>query len=227
MQINKLITKVNYEKGNNKKNRYIVIHYVIETGGAENNCKYFENTYRGASANYFVGHKGEIWQCVEDEDIAWHCGSKVYKHPYCRNNNSIGIELCCRKASNSWYFEEETIKAAVALIKELMQKYNIPVDNVIRHYDVTGKVCPEPFVRDVQAWNNFKANLTAVTPSLGYQIRITCDALNVRKGPGVGYKINTVIKDKKAYTIVEEQSGWGKLKSGAGWISLKYTKKIT
>lgn len=65
------------------------------------------------------------------------------------------------------------------------------------------------------------------TPSgLPYQIVITCDALNVRGGPGTHYPRNTVIKDKKKYTIVEEQKGWGKLKSGAGWISLNYTKKV-
>lgn len=64
------------------------------------------------------------------------------------------------------------------------------------------------------------------TPSnLPYTIRITVGALNVRSGPGMNYPKNTVIKDKKLYTIVEERSGWGKLKSGAGWISLKYTKK--
>ncbi len=61
---------------------------------------------------------------------------------------------------------------------------------------------------------------------LPYQIRITCEALNVRGGPGVHYPRNTVIKDKKKYTIVEEQKGWGKLKSGAGWIALNYTEKV-
>jgi N-acetylmuramoyl-L-alanine amidase len=60
---------------------------------------------------------------------------------------------------------------------------------------------------------------------LPYQIRITVDALNVRRGPGVNYPRNTVIRDKKLYTIVEEQSDWGRLKSGAGWISLNYTKR--
>ena len=65
------------------------------------------------------------------------------------------------------------------------------------------------------------------TPSgVPYQVRITCDALNVRGGPGVHYPRNTVIKDKKKYTIVEEQKGWGKLKSGSGWISLQYTERV-
>ena len=56
-------------------------------------------------------------------------------------------------------------------------------------------------------------------------MKVTATALNVRKGPGTGYAIVTTIRDKGVYTIVEEQNGWGRLKSGAGWISLAYTVK--
>ena len=107
-----------------------------------------------------------------------------------------------------------------------MKKYNIPASNVIRHYDVTGKVCPEPYVRDVGAWNNFKAELTSTAPASSYIVRITADVLNVRKGAGVGYKVVTTVKKGEAFTIVDEQNGWGKLKSGAGWISLGYTQRL-
>jgi N-acetylmuramoyl-L-alanine amidase CwlA len=159
MVINKLLTKVNFTKGVNKNNKYIVIHYVGAEGGAKDNCRYFEKVNRGASANYFVGHLGEIWQCVEDKDIAWHCGAVNYKHSYCRNSNSIGIEMCCRKQNGKWYFEDATITSTIGLVKELMKKYGIPVENVIRHYDVTGKNCPAPYVEDGSAWNNFKTKL--------------------------------------------------------------------
>ena len=225
MEIKQLLTKTNYRKGNGKHNKYIVLHYVGATGSAEDNCKYFLSNYRGASAHYFVGHNGEVFQSVLDRDVAWHCGATTYKHPYCRNTNSIGIELCCRKGANGWYFEEATIKAAKELTKQLMKKYNIPVANVIRHYDVTGKTCPEPFVRDSQAWDSFKASLTATTATTGYLVKITADTLNVRAGAGTNYKINTRVKKNEVYTIIQEQNGWGKLKSGAGWISLNYTKR--
>lgn len=59
-----------------------------------------------------------------------------------------------------------------------------------------------------------------------YKVRVTASALNIRKGPGVKYGVTKVIRDKGAYTIVDKENGWGKLKSGAGWINLKYTKKI-
>ena len=59
-----------------------------------------------------------------------------------------------------------------------------------------------------------------------YKVRITADVLNIRKGPSTSYGIIGQIKDKGIYTIVEEKNGWGKLKSGAGWICLTYTKKL-
>jgi uncharacterized protein YgiM (DUF1202 family) len=59
-----------------------------------------------------------------------------------------------------------------------------------------------------------------------YLVRITADVLNVRAGAGTGYKINTQVKKNEIYTIVAEKNNWGKLKSGAGWISLQYTKKV-
>lgn len=227
MKINRLLTNVNFAKGNNRRIQYIVIHYVGALGDAQANCKYFEHYYRGASAHYFVGHNGDVWQCVEDKDKAWHVGAGRYKHKYCRNDNSIGVEMCCRRtANNTWYFEEKTISSTIELVKELMAKYDIPIENVIRHYDVTGKVCPEPYVRDTTAWNTFKANLMTDAPSSGYLVKIATDTLNVRAGAGVGYRITTTVKRNEVYTIVNESNGWGKLKSGAGWINLSYTRKV-
>ena len=59
-----------------------------------------------------------------------------------------------------------------------------------------------------------------------YRIRIACDELNIRSGPSISYKVVGCIRDNNVYTIVEEKDGWGRLKSGAGWISLKYVKKV-
>jgi N-acetylmuramoyl-L-alanine amidase len=103
-----------------------------------------------------------VWQSVKDTDTAWHCGAKSYKHKICRNSNSIGVEMCSRKDSKGkYYFKDETVKNATKLVKDLMKKYNIPIENVIRHYDVTGKNCPAPMVEDAKKWNEFKKMLTA------------------------------------------------------------------
>ena len=145
MEINRLLTPYNYSNGLESRIKYIVIHYVGATGGAKANCEYYASKYIGASAHYFVGFEGEIWQSVEERNIAWHCGANAYKHPECRNSNSIGIELCVRNkgsqaaTSRDWYFEDATVRSAVALTRELMEKYKITADRVVRHYDVTGK----------------------------------------------------------------------------------------
>lgn len=232
MVINDYLTIRNFKKGVNKVNKFIVIHYVGATGDAKNNCIYFYKTYRGASAHYFIGHKGDKWRCVKDEDVSWHCGALKYKHKECRNSNSIGIELCCRKDKNGkWYFEQATIDSAIELVKELMKKYNIPVENVIRHYDVTGKRCPEPFVRDNAAWQEFKARLQSAGEVFqSYRVKVTATALNIRAGAGTGFKITGTIRNQGIYTIVDEKivNGvrWGKLKSGMGWICLSYAKRV-
>jgi hypothetical protein len=71
-----------------------------------------------------------------------------------------------------------------------------------------------------------------VVPYESYMVKVTADELNVRKGPGVNYQITGSIRDRGTYTIVEGSSGkgankWGKLKSGAGWISLDFTQKAS
>ena len=65
----------------------------------------------------------------------------------------------------------------------------------------------------------------AVGKTVNYRVRITADSLNVRQQPNANAKVTTTVKKDNVFTIVEEKDGWGKLKSGAGWINLSYTKK--
>lgn len=67
---------------------------------------------------------------------------------------------------------------------------------------------------------------TASSSFESYKVKITASVLNVRAGAGTGYKITTSVKKGGVYTIVAESNGWGKLKSGAGWIKLSYTQKV-
>ena len=153
VKIAKNLTSVNFTPMTNKQNKYIVIHYVGAVSTALNNTAYFKNTYRGASAHYFVD-ENSIFQCVEDTNKAWHVGAKVYYNG-ARNENSIGIEMCCKKKNGRWYFEPETERNTMALTKQLMDQWNIPITNVCRHYDVTRKICGEPYVSNYEAWQNF------------------------------------------------------------------------
>lgn len=160
--------------------KYIVIHYFGSLGTARAVANYFASAYRGASAHYSLDEGDTVYQSVLEEDIAWHCGtSGAYVHPYCRNRNSIGIEVRPYKLDPStassamvrdWYFTDEIVDNLVEFTKMLMKKYNIPVENVVRHYDVTGKWCPRPFMGDDineyygtsgnAQWEKFKARLS-------------------------------------------------------------------
>ena len=159
LEIKQKLTKINRTIANNRKIEYIVIHYVGAVSSAKNNVDYFYDKDRKSSAHYFVDEKS-IWQCVEDKNIAWHCGGAKKYYSECRNSNSIGIELCCKKDdSGKLYFEEQTLKNALELVRYLMKLYKIKSGKIIRHYDVTRKVCPKPFVIDDIAWQNFKGGL--------------------------------------------------------------------
>lgn len=74
--------------------------------------------------------------------------------------------------------------------------------------------------------SHFGLKKKSTTASTNYIVRVTATILNVRKGAGTNYPITAQVKQGDAYTIVEESHGWGKLKSGIGWICLDYTKKI-
>lgn len=153
--------RTNYQSGRPSVIKYLVIHYTANNGDtAKGNCSYFQrNPGLYSSAHYFVDENG--WeQSVLDTDTAWHCGANAYRHPECRNGNSLGIELCSRKdAKGTYYFLQDTIQNAAELVRMLMARYGVPIKNVLRHYDVTGKVCPEPFVRDEGAWQAFLQEL--------------------------------------------------------------------
>ena len=175
----------------------------------------------------------------------------------CKNSNSISIEMCSRKKNtsslnvndNDWEITAKTENMAVQLTRYLMQLYKIDKSHIIMHHQVTGKWCPQPWCKSEQAlihWRSFLSKVSAGTqPTVGtvasspanntivggesvnFLVRITAKTLNVRSGPGTIYSINRTVSKGSVYTIVEKQGNWGRLKSGAGWISLKYTEPYT
>lgn len=176
IKINKLISNYNFypnrvdKKGKKNTIQYIVIHYVGALGGAKDNCVFYAGGNRGASAHYYVGFNGEIWQSVEDKDGAWSVGVNENNgrlFGVCNNYNSLNIEMCVRKKNTTppllantkdWYFEDATVTGAVELTAYLMKKYDIDIDHVVRHYDVCGKICPNPYVYNTtkHTWTEFK-----------------------------------------------------------------------
>lgn len=161
----------NYTKCSSREITHIVVHYTGGTGTALQNVKYYAGSpEREASAHLFVGNASEdaqIYQSVDLDYIAWHCGSKNGYYCDARNSNSIGIEVACHNdtsdksaSSLDWYFDDVTVDKLVQLVRYLMEKYGIDADHVVRHYDVTHKTCPAMWVHDAEAWAQFKARLT-------------------------------------------------------------------
>lgn len=172
LTINQKLQTINASSRYGNGIQYIVVHYTGAPGSAANNATYFANGYRGASAHYFVGYDGEVWQSVSDSLAAWSVGGNKYPgtaggsvYGKCTNYNSINIEMCVKTSgsrsdtSKDWYFEDATISSTVKLVQGLMKKYDVPLSRVVRHYDVVGKYCPNPFVLndDEVTWNSFKA----------------------------------------------------------------------
>lgn len=148
---------------------YIVMHYVGAVSTARNNGQYYGNTPNiGASAHFFVDER-EIVASVPLTMSAGHCGVDYSggKAPFWHkdgidstNRRSIGIEMCCKKDKNgAWYIEPATVERTIPLVRWLMQEFNIPLDRVIRHYDVCWKNCPAPWVINQNQWYDFKKRL--------------------------------------------------------------------
>lgn len=156
----------NYRVGRSAPIRYIVVHYTANKGDtAKNNADYFARATTKTSAHYFVDEK-EVWQSVREKDTAYHCGADTYKHPFCRNGNSIGVEMCLLDKSGN--IRPGTIDTALSVVRQLMAAYDIPIERVLRHYDVTGKNCPRPMVENPQLWEDFKKELEGVDTMLDY-----------------------------------------------------------
>ncbi len=129
----------------------IVIHYTANPGtGAESNRNYFENlrinkvTY--ASSHLIIGLEGEIIQCVPLDEISFASND--------RNNDTISIECCHPDATGK--FNDKTYNSLIALTAWLCCQYDLGRDDIIRHYDVSGKLCPLYYVEYEDAWEAFK-----------------------------------------------------------------------
>lgn len=226
LPITRMISKYNFYKGNEPK--YIVVHYTGNSKDtAYNNAKYFNGGNRNASAHYFVDDTS-IFQVVEDYNGAWHVGNTKTE---VNNRNSIGIEMCC---SGNYQVSSKTEENTIELVKHLMKKYNIPVENVRTHAEVTkyGKTCPNWSANSWSRWKSFKAKLVGkatepTQPTTGNKInqetfKVTIlQTLNIRQTPSWSGKVLGKVSKHEVYTIVEEfDNGFGKLKSGAGYIPI-------
>lgn len=157
MEIKKvLLTPNHYSRPQTKltKVTHIVIHWVGNANtSAMANRNYFESlrdkgTY--ASSHYIIGLEGEVLQCVPEDEIAYHAKEA--------NSYSLGIENC----HSSWdgRFNSKTYISLIELCAQLCKKYNLdPEEALLRHYDITKKICPKYYVEHTEAWLRLKQDV--------------------------------------------------------------------
>ena len=142
-----------------KKVHAIVVHYTANPGvDAVANRNYFNNLPKAnerkqkktyASSHFVIGLDGTIVQCIPLEEMAYASND--------RNSDTVFIE-CCHKKENG-KFTAQTQAALIQLCTYLCIKFDLTEENLIRHYDVTGKICPKYFVEHPDAWETFKKDV--------------------------------------------------------------------
>ena len=134
--------------------RGIVVHDVANPGStAMQNRNYFEGLKDShlteASSHFIVGLEGEIVQCVPTKEVAYASNK--------RNKDTISIETCHWTEDGT--YTEETYESLVELTSWLCKKFDLTEKDIIRHYDITAKICPKYFVENEEAWKQFKEDV--------------------------------------------------------------------
>ena len=134
----------------------VVLHYVGNPGtSAQANRNYFNSLADGAletyaSSHFIVGLDGEVLQCVPMTEIAY--ASNI------RNGDTVSIEVC--HPDEKGEYSPVTYRRVVELAAWLCREFRLdPEEDVIRHYDVTGKLCPLYYVENPEAWDTLRADI--------------------------------------------------------------------
>lgn len=215
-----------------RKLKGIIAHWTANPGWGANasaNRNYFNTTPRKASAHYIVDDHSII-QCLPDSEVGYHVGAKFYK-PIGKeilegrltpNFFTIGFEMCVN-VDGDW---DKTYQHSVELAQYLLNKYQFTINELYRHYDITGKLCPRMMIEE-KDWQAFKRDVNA---GLDFQIehpvkqgRINTNDLNVRKGPGIQYSIIKVLNQDDLVEIYEQVGNWLRIEDN-NWVHKHYVE---
>lgn len=193
--------------GNQKK--YIAVHYLGVDGQAHDLAS------DGCGAHYYIYWDGTIYQRCSHDAIPWAVGTAncyTQKHPKACNSNTISIEMCCHNTGGNkasaedkhWWFTTETQEACAWLVAKLMRDLNIPLANVLRHYDIVNKICPNPYVYN----NKFKESWT--WGQLKKRVQAYYDKSGLKLKKGVKVKLTTDIYIRTGVSTKYVQAGYTK-----------------
>lgn len=244
-----LVTYTNITKNKTSPRNHaidtITIHCIVGQWTAKQGCDFFATTDRECSANYIVGKDGSIGLSVDEADRSWCTSSRE------NDNRAITIEVASDTehpyaVTDAAYAALIKLIADICKrngIKKLIWSTN-KADrvnhangcNMTVHRDYANKACPGQYLYDrhgaiAAAVNELLGSGTTRPPEAApgavqgfpatpFTVRVIIPDLNYRKGPGMSYAVRGQT-GKGVFTITEVQDGWGKLKSGAGWIYLE------
>lgn len=201
------------------------------------------NANSGSSCNYAIGHDGSIGMGVEEKDRSWCTSSRSNDH------RAITIEVASDK-KHPYKVTDKAYDALIDLLVDICKRNNIKElkweadksligkpdkQNMTVHRWFANKDCPGEYLysRHGQIASEVNARLKTNKNKTfePYKVEVKITTLNIRKGPGTNYARTGKFTGKGTFTIVAESKGkgsdkgWGKLKSGAGWISLDFATK--
>jgi N-acetylmuramoyl-L-alanine amidase CwlA len=208
--------------------KYIVIHYTGNKGDtALNNLDYFANgNTRQAGAHFFVDKAGKIGKSIAMSRIAWAVGGnhksgrkgEAAYYQKCTNANSVSIELCDMCLKTNW----EQMYATRKLVKYIQSKCP-NAKTVIRHWDVSGKECPAPFIgTSNEKWIEFKRFITA---GYKFKAKVTKNATLRSSAKISATNKKGTVKKGSVVNIVKMQNNFGLTNDGY-WVTLNKLKEI-
>ena len=222
----------------------ITIHCVVGQVTVERLGEIFAPSSRQASSNYGIGLDGKIGMYVEEKDRSW-CSSNA-----ANDNRAITIE-CASDTTDPYAINDKVYAVLIDLCTDICKRNGIKklvwsTDkntrvnhlngcNMTVHRDYAAKSCPGDYIynRLGQIASEVNARLSGNTgttappasnasfPQTPFTVQVTVPDLNIRKGAGTNYAATGKFTGKGTFTITEVKNGWGKLKSGAGWIYLE------
>lgn len=224
----------------------ITIHHMAGKLSVEECGQVFASPNAQASANYGVDNKGRIGLYVPEADRSWASSSPSNDH------RAITIEVANSTLSPTWQIGDTAFNTLIKLLVDICQRNGIkelkwtgnPNETDIRKQNMTvhrwfaPTLCPGDYLfnrmgqiaKEVNKQLGVKTTGKVVSKETSFKVKVTATELNYRSGPGTSFKSNGTVKKNEVFTIIETKfnraSEWGKLKSGAGWICLDYTKRI-
>lgn len=231
----------NYSKGRSGyKICKFTPHHMAGVLSAKRCGELFQDPKRRASANYGIGDDGTIICYVDEDNRAYTSSSKS------NDCQAITVEVSNCLRGGEWPISAAAWESLINLAVDVCRRHDFklvydgtPNGSLTKHNMFAATTCPGPYIegklQELAKIVNDRLENTVIEPEpvaeVNYLVKVTADVLNIREDAGTEYDVTGQIKDHGTYTIVAEKNSangdkWGKLKSGAGWISLNYVEKV-